>query len=117
MYPDRYNAILTPDIYEKWVGAIKGNLDHWIELNSTMIRYLNLIWEEYYLSRDGLIPKRLLQLWLPEMDRVLSSEFAKSVAKAYDFHFQDELTSGSKWDRGPVPAAVPTLDHAVRDLS
>jgi hypothetical protein len=38
MYADRYNAILTPDIYEKWVGAIKGDRDHWIELNSTMIR-------------------------------------------------------------------------------
>lgn len=27
MYADRYNAILTPDIYEKWVGAIKGDQD------------------------------------------------------------------------------------------
>lgn len=93
-YADRYNAILTPDIYEEWVGAIKGDRDRWIELNPTMIRYLNLIWEEYYLSRDGLIPGRLWQLWLPEISRVLSSEFARSVAKAYDFHFQTELTSG-----------------------
>jgi hypothetical protein len=106
MYADRYNAILRPDIYEKWVGAIQGDRDHWIELNSTMIQYLNLIWEEYYLSRDGLIPKRLWQLWLPEMDRVLSSEFAKSVAKAYDSHFQDELTSGSKMRSRPSPSIL-----------
>ena len=63
MYADRYNQILTPDIYEKWVVAIKGNRGHWIELNPTMIRYLNLIWEEYYLSRDKLIPHRL---WPPD---------------------------------------------------
>jgi hypothetical protein len=94
-YADRYNAILTPDICEKWVGALKGDRDHWTELNPTMIRYLNLIWEEFYLSRDGVIPGRLWQLWLPEIRRVLSSEFAKSVLEAHDFHFPAELASGS----------------------
>src|ERR1039458_4530515 len=73
-YADRYNAILTPDIYEKWVGALRGDRDHWVELNPTMIRYLNLIWEEFFLSRDGLIPGRLWRLWSPEIRRVLSSE-------------------------------------------
>jgi len=93
-YADRYNAILTPDIYEKWICALKGHRDNWNELNPTMIRYLNLIWEECYLSRDGVIPGRLWQLWLPEIRRVLSSEFAKSVLSTHDFHFPTELTSG-----------------------
>jgi hypothetical protein len=91
-YADRYNAILTPDIYDKWVSAIKGDHSHWTELNPTMIRYLNLIWEEFYLSRDGVIPSRLWRLWVPEINRVLSSEFARSVLETHDFHFPAKLT-------------------------
>jgi hypothetical protein len=96
IYADRYNAILTPDIYEKWVAAVRGDHNHWTELNPTMLRYLNLIWEECFLSRDGMIPRRLWRLWRPEINRVLSSEFAQTVLRAYDFHFPRELTSVSK---------------------
>lgn len=97
-YADRYNAILTPDIYEKWLAALKGEQSHWTELEPTMIKYLNLVWEEFFLYRDGAIPRRLWRLWLPEVRRVLSSEFGSAVLQAYDFHFPIELTRS--WSLG-----------------
>jgi hypothetical protein len=93
-YADRYNAIITPEIYEKWLAAVKGNQSYWTELNPTMIRYLNLIWEEFFLSRDKVIPGRLWRLWLPEVNRVLASEFARSVLETHNFHFPADLTIG-----------------------
>ena len=94
-YADRYNAILTPSVYEKWLAALQGERDHWTELQPTMIQYLNLIWEEFFLSRDGVIPRRLWRLWVPEIKRVLSSEFARAVLEDYEFHFPHELTDSS----------------------
>lgn len=91
-YADKYNEILTPAIYEKWLGAIQGDRSHWSELTPTMIMYLNLVWEERFLVADGAIPKRLWNLWLPEIERVISSEFARVVLENYDFHFPSELT-------------------------
>lgn len=88
-YADKYNSILTPEIYGKWQAALKGDQQHWTELNFTMIKYLNLIWEEFYLSRERVIPRRLWRIWLPEIDRVLATEFAKTMMKANDFHFPD----------------------------
>jgi hypothetical protein len=95
-YADRYNAILTPDIYEKWIRAIEGRHEDWEELRPTMIRYLNLVWEEFYLAKGGLIPARLWQLWLPEISRVLSSEYARSIAKTHEFHFPAEFDCRTK---------------------
>ena len=93
IYADRYNAILTPDIYEKWVRAVSGERELWAELNPTLIRYLNLVWEEAYLSKSGAIPRRLWKIWLPEITHVLSSEFVRNAATTYDFHFPVELIS------------------------
>jgi hypothetical protein len=93
-YADKYNAILPPDVYEKWVCALQGDRELWEELKPTMIRYLNLIWEESYLSQDGAIPKRLWRIWLPEIRQVLSTDFAKHAATTYGFHFPIELPSG-----------------------
>jgi hypothetical protein len=96
-YADKYNAILPPEIYEKWVRALKGDRELWAELNPTLIRYLNLIWEESYLAQDGAIPRRLWRIWLPEITEVLSSDFVKNAARMYHFHFPVELTvSGAK---------------------
>ena len=53
IYADRYNAILTPDLYLKWQAALNGEQDCWSELTPTMIQYLNLIWEECFLSKTG----------------------------------------------------------------
>ena len=89
-YSERYNAILPPDIYEKWIHALR---ELWTELNPTLIRYLNLVWEESYLAQEGAIPKRLWRIWCPEITDVLSSDFAKNAAKTYDFHFPIELTA------------------------
>jgi hypothetical protein len=93
-YTDRYNAVLTPDIYDKWKAALEGNQQHWRELTPIMIRYLNLIWEEFFLSQDKVIHRRLWQLWLPGISRVLSSEFARTVQKAYEFHFPADVIDG-----------------------
>jgi len=68
-YADKYNKILSPDVYEKWVGALRGEQHLWAELNPTMIQYLNLVWEEAYLSQSGAIPIQLWRIWLPETGR------------------------------------------------
>src|SRR5258708_32932074 len=93
-YADKYNAILSLDVYGKWVRALNGDQELWTELNPTMVQYLNLVWEEFYLSQDGAIPGRLWRIWLPEIAAVLSSDFARNAAKTYDFHFPVALTSG-----------------------
>ena len=90
-YADKYNAILPAENYEKWVRAIGGERGLWSELNPTMIRYLNLVWEEAYLSRDHAIPGKLWQIWLPEIKQVLSSDFAQCAAKTCGFHFPIEI--------------------------
>lgn len=99
IYADRYNAILTPDLYLKWQAALNGEQDCWSELTPTMIQYLNLIWEECFLSKTGVIPHRLWRLWLPEIRRVLSSDFAKTTIKTHRFHFPRDLTSGAAGKR------------------
>ena len=93
-YADKYNAIFSPDVYGKWVRALNGDRELWTELNPTMIQYLNLVWEEFYLSQDGAIPGRLWRIWLPEITAVLSSDFARNAAKTYGFHFPVVLTGG-----------------------
>jgi hypothetical protein len=94
-YTDRYNAIVTPDIYSKWQKALNDNREHWAELTPSMVKYLNLVWEEFYLSRAGVIPRRLWRLWLPEIRQVLASDFAKSTMTNSNFHFPPELTCRS----------------------
>lgn len=91
IYADKYNEILKPDIYKKWVRAVSGERELWEELNPTLIRYLNLVWEEAYLSKSRAIPRRLWKIWLPEITHVLSSEFVRNAATTYDFHFPVEL--------------------------
>jgi hypothetical protein len=91
-YADRYNAILPPDVYGKWVRAVSGDRELWAELNPIMIQYLNLVWEESYLAQDGAIPGRLWRIWLPEITAVLSSDFARNAANTYGFHFPVALT-------------------------
>jgi hypothetical protein len=91
-YADKYNAILPPHVYGKWVRALNGDRELWEELNPTMIQYLNLVWEESYMSLDGAIPGRLWRIWLPEITVVLSSDFARHAAKTYGFHFPIALT-------------------------
>ena len=98
-YADKYNGILSPDVYEKWVGALRGDRHLWAELNPTMIQYLNLIWEESYLSQNGAIPRQLWRIWLPEIEQVLSSDFAKNAANTYGFHFPIDLPSGKSTSR------------------
>ena len=92
---DRDNAIVTPDVYQQWQDALNGDQKHWSELTPTMIKYLNLVWEEFFLSRGKLIPRGLWRLWLPEIRKVLASDFAKSTMKTHAFHFPPELTCNS----------------------
>ena len=94
-YADKYNLILTPNVYPKWQSALNGDQANWVELTPTMISYLNLIWEECYLARDRVIPRRLWCLWLPEIRQVLCSEFAQNIIETYHFHFPGSLSCGS----------------------
>ncbi len=95
VYADKYDAILQPEIYPQWQKALAGDNTHWERLTPVMIAYLNLIWEECYLAGDRVIPKQLWELWRPEIQRVLRSDFAKQIMNTCDFHFPEELTCGS----------------------
>ncbi len=91
-YADKYNSIVTAGIYDKWQSALNGAEDHWEELTPCMVQYLNVIWEEFFLFRSHVIPRYLWQLWLPEIKRVLSTDFAKQTMAKYDFHFPKDFT-------------------------
>lgn len=94
-YVDKYNSIISPEKYDMWQSVLAGKQDNWTELTPTMIQYLNLIWEEYFLAEAKLIPRHLWRLWLPEVKRVLSTEFAKTIIAKYEFHFPTNLTNES----------------------
>lgn len=91
-YADKYNSIVTPDIYDKWQSAIGGDQEHWNELNSQMVQYLNLIWEEFFLFKSRVIPGKLWRLWLPEIQKVLATDFAQKTMEKYHFHFPEDIT-------------------------
>ena len=43
-YVDKYSAIVTPEIYDKWYAAVRENKEeYWAELTPVMIAYLNLV--------------------------------------------------------------------------
>src|ERR1700736_6168784 len=96
VYADKYDSILQPEIYPLWREALSGDDKHWERLTPVMIAYLNLVWEECHLVTDGVIPNRLWDLWRPEVQRVLSTEFARQIIKDCDFHFPKDLTCGSR---------------------
>lgn len=91
LYADKYNSIITTDIYDKWSKALCGDKEHWTELTPTMIAYLNLTWEQVYLMRNGVISKTLWRIWQPEVIRTINTDFAKHIIKQYDYHFPLDL--------------------------
>ena len=124
VYADKYDSILQPEIYPLWQEALAGDDKHWERLTPVMIAYLNLIWEECYLVSDGVIPQKLWELWRPELQKVLCSDFARQIIKNCDFHFPEDLTSGSPlgvaritggdWLRHPSVAAKRFLKFLNR---
>jgi hypothetical protein len=93
VYADKYNSILTPDIYEKWSNALRpdGDKENRKELAPTMLAYLNLVWEEMYLVRNGVISKVLWRIWEPEIREIVNTDFAKDVIEQYHYHLPHEL--------------------------
>jgi hypothetical protein len=75
--------------------SLAGNQEDWAELTPVMIQYLNLIWKEFFLLRGRIMPRHLWQLWLPEIKRVVGTDFAKQTIAKYDFHFPSDLTGGA----------------------
>lgn len=84
-YTKRYNEIITPENMANWNFAINGDKTLWEHMTPEMIKYLNLVWEEYYLSQSGIIPEDLWSIWRPEINRVLKSDFAKAIIRQYGF--------------------------------
>lgn len=96
VYADKYNSIVEPENYSLWQKALDGDQAHWERLTPVMIAYLNLIWEEHYLAGEGVIPISLWNYWLPEIQTVLGSAFAKEIIRRYKFHFPDDVTYGER---------------------
>ena len=72
-YADKYNSLLKVDDYDKWLAALSGKDEYWAELTPTMIAYLNLVWEEVYLTQSGIISKKLWRIWRPEVIRTIDT--------------------------------------------
>ena len=58
----------------------------WAELTPTMIKYLNLICEEFYLYDSGIMPPYLWRFWSPDLKSTLATEFAIETIDKYEFH-------------------------------
>lgn len=83
-YTNRYNQIVTSEMVDCWRNVIngKGTDAENASMKLTMIKYLNLVWEEYYLYDSGLIPKKLWKIWEPEIKQIFELDFTKQVIKS-----------------------------------
>lgn len=92
-YCDRYNKIVTPEVMEDWCNALQdwppNDAEKRKQLELTMLAYLNLVWEEFYLRQKRMIPVKLWDAWRSGIDETIQSDFAKSVLKKYREHFSE----------------------------
>lgn len=90
-YTEKYNSIVKPEKYDEWQKALKSSTEEdWRNQTTTMIKYLNLVWEEKHLVDNNILAKKLWNIWLKGIQEVIATDFAKSVIKTYDTQFDPE---------------------------
>jgi len=91
-YVEKYNAIVKPEIYDKWYEAVfRDNEEYWEELKPVMIAYLNLVWEEVHLREKDLISSQTWKIWKKEILRIIRSRFAREILGRYKYPNMLEL--------------------------
>jgi hypothetical protein len=99
-YCKKYNAIVTPDILERWNNALSNwppkEVDSERCLERAMLSYLNLVWEEFYLHDEGLIRKGTWKAWRSGIDQTMHTTFARDVLRKHRKHFS-EFDMGSQY--------------------
>lgn len=95
-YTEKYNKIIIPEIHDKWNKACKSHdPEDWKGLDHVAIAFLNLVWEEIYLHKTGVIRRNIWQIWLPEIKTVLQTKFAAKMMHRHEFEFLEaELKNG-----------------------
>ena len=92
IYSKKYNAIISPEDIEWWTQVLNNNhipKDKFCEYK--MLEYFNLASEEYYLFKTKLIGKRLWEIWKPNIEGILKTEFAHHVRDKYQIQLPKEL--------------------------
>lgn len=117
-YCEKYNNIVTPDIIEDWQKALSlwplpvdspGDRATAQRLEQTMVAYLNLVWEEFYLHDEKLIRKGTWKAWRSGIDETINTKFAKSILKKYRRHFS-EFDPNSENHRIAKELGIESLD-------
>ena len=88
--------------------ALEGDAKAQEEMQEQMIAYLNLVWEEAYLRKMNLLPKKLWLVWKEEIDNVLATDFAKKAMVEHGFPFLLELVESLQSNTKSVPPIAQT---------
>lgn len=92
IYSEKYNAIISPEDIEWWTQVLNNNhvpKDKSCEYK--MLQYFNLASEEYYLYKTKMIGKKLWEIWKPNIEGILNTEFAHRVRDKYQIQIPKEL--------------------------
>ena len=95
-YTEKYNQIITPEMHDRWNRACNSNdPKDWKDLDHVAIAFFNLVWEEIYLHRAGLLRDNIWKIWKPEIESVLQTDFAEVMMEKHQFTFlKTELKTG-----------------------
>ncbi|MCV6589088.1 MAG: hypothetical protein OIF57_08675 [Marinobacterium sp.] len=99
MYVDKFDRVITSEDISWWSHLIDtGNLpeDASDYHEAKMLQYLNLVWEEYYLYKQGMISSKLWNIWEPGIVEVIKTDFAQNVFKKYNKGFGPSFSSWVK---------------------
>ena len=97
-YTEKYNKIITPEIHDKWNKACNSeNPKEWEGLDHIAIAFLNLVWEEIYLHKTGVLRNKIWKIWFKEINEVCTKPFAEEMMAKHRFKFlKDELDEFKK---------------------
>jgi hypothetical protein len=87
-HTEKYNKIITPEIHDKWNKACNSkNPKEWEGLDHIAIAFLNLVWEEIYLHKIGVLRNKIWKIWFKEINAVCTKPFAEEMMDKYHFQF------------------------------
>lgn len=102
IYVQKFNAIITPDDLHWWSKAMNNEAlpaENMATYEVKMLCYLNLMWEEFFLYREGMISKRLWKLWQPNICFALKTDLCRQVFDQYEHSFGPNFRQWVKENR------------------
>ncbi len=103
IYIDKFNNIITPDDMKWWSQAMNSEAirpERIPEYEIKMLRYLNLVWEEYFLYSERMISKKLWSLWEPNICFVIKTDLCRQVFDKYQTSFGPNFRQWVEVQRG-----------------